>query len=72
MVSSTTTALATRVDNDVARAFEEAAAELGVTRAEILERALIYYKQKNPKWLEPFDEPDPLESLETLGKDLTQ
>ena len=72
MVSSTTTALATRVDNDLARAFEEAAAELGVTRAEMLERALIYYKRKNPKALEALDELDPLESLEALSKDLVR
>ena len=72
MVSSTTTALATRVDNDLAQTFEEAAAELGVTPAEMLERSLIYYKRKNPKALEAFDEPDPLESLVTLSKDLTQ
>ena len=72
MVSSTTTTLATRVDNDLARAFEEAAAELEVTPAEMIERALIYYKQKNPKALEALDKPDPLESLETFSKDLTQ
>lgn len=72
MVSSTTTALATRMDNHLAQAYVAAAAELGVTRAEMLERAAIYYKRKNPKALDAFDEPDPLESLETLGKDLTR
>lgn len=49
MVSSTTTALATRIDNDLAHRFDEAAAEEGVTAASILERAAIYYKQKNPE-----------------------
>ena len=72
MVSSTTTALATRVDNDLAQAFDEAAAELGVTPAEMLKLALIYYKRKNPKALEALNKPDPFESLETLSKDIIQ
>ena len=72
MVSNTTTALATRVDNDLARAIEAAAAELGVTKADIIERALIYYQQKNPEWLEAFDEPDPLETLTTFSESLAR
>ncbi|AGN01208.1 hypothetical protein L593_06305 [Salinarchaeum sp. Harcht-Bsk1] len=43
------TAYATRVSRERARAIEAAREQMGVTQSEFVERALRYYLEKNPK-----------------------
>jgi len=48
MPNENTKAFATRLPADEARAIEEALRETGLTKAELLRRAVRYYQRRNP------------------------